>query len=174
MISRIFQRHYSLFLNVCWQRHQYLLEKTGLLVCIPVFLTITSRDALKGSLGWLLHYTTGGRGGGGKFWFCKVKHKVWKALVWASKKLRLQKIYVCANFLTQQKPQDALHDKNSTYAIPEPQLPPTVLNYPSWKNSECIKTNRHASMQQYELLARNTRNWGLCYEMALKPMNFYN
>lgn len=86
----------------------------------------------------------------------------------------LQRVYVCANSLTQQNPQDALHDQNSTYAIPEPQLPPTVLNYPSWKNSEYIKTNRHASMQQYKLLASNTRNWGLCYQMALKPVNFYN
>lgn len=147
-----------------WKRGGYL--------CIPVFLSITSRDALKGSLGWLLHCTT--TRGGKSFCFCKVKHKVWKALVWASKKLRLQKVYVCANSLTQQKPQDALHDKNSTYATPEPRLPPTVLNYPSRKNSKYIKTNRHASMQQYELLASNTRNWGLCYQMALKPMNFYN
>lgn len=152
-------------ISTYWKRWGYL--------CIPVFLTITSRDALKGSLGWLLHYTTTG-GWGGSFCFCKVKHKVWKALEWASKKLRLQKVYVCANSLTQQKPQDALHDKNSTYAIPEPQLPPTVLNYPSRRNSQCIKTNRHASMQQYELLARYTRNWGLCYQTALKPMNFYN
>jgi len=41
---------------------------------------------------------------------------------------------MCANSLAQWKPQDALHDQNSTYAIPELQLPPTVLNYPSQKN----------------------------------------
>lgn len=38
---------------------------------------------------------------------------------------------MCANSLTQQKPQDALHDQNSTYAILELQLLPTALNYPS-------------------------------------------
>lgn len=46
-------------------------------------------------------------------------------------KLRLKRVYVCANSLTQQKPQDAHHDQNATYAIPEPQLHPAVLNYPS-------------------------------------------
>lgn len=89
---------------------------------------------LRGSLGWLLH---GYRGEikQNRFWFGKVKHKICKALVWASNELRLERVYVCASSLTQQKAQDALHDQNSTYAIPEAQLSPAVLNYPSRKKA---------------------------------------